>query len=167
MAAPATEKELSALNDFVELFREPASGSGTMIYLGYPYENGMTTPADSTTEKQVSATCPQPVLMCDTNNFARNNLCAQLVAELQLDSTVPLPGTPRQVCYLGDGVAPNAYCCASWTTPVPGLTKGDLVEPASRIFKTCTANGISGKVDNLVLHDICVALCLSNRGTGC
>ncbi|CAG8978253.1 hypothetical protein HYALB_00009150 [Hymenoscyphus albidus] len=104
---------------------------------------------------------------CDDDHTARNEICDKLIEELKENSDVTIAEEPRQVCYQGAGSDKNRFCCASWGDAVSGLTKGDLVPWARHISTSCTVSGVSGKLENVKVHDSCTDFCLSNRGTHC
>lgn len=175
----------------VELHREPAqSKDGFIVYFGLPSEQhehehkpdhtkGPQNTNTTTTHAahQARGRCTKsPELQCGSKNLlghtysahsARNDICASLASELTSDASVGVPNSPRQICFEGQSAEKNQYCCVSWSTPITGLTKGDLLPAVNQISTTCTSNGISGLVRNNYLHNTCATICLSNRGTHC
>ncbi|PGH10645.1 hypothetical protein AJ79_05359 [Helicocarpus griseus UAMH5409] len=154
---------------FTELFRTKGKNGGLLIYYGLLDGDDAGTPAlgAAGTSLQQRASCPttkEPV--CDDDHAARNYVCDQLVAELEGNSDVAVPGSPRQICYRGTA-GNNEFCCVSWHNKVPDLNKGDLAGHANKILKTCTSNGISGKIYGVMVGRTCTDVCLSNRGTHC
>ncbi|KAF2149146.1 hypothetical protein K461DRAFT_57826 [Myriangium duriaei CBS 260.36] len=167
MASPMLEPTSPRM---VELSREKISG-GHLVYFGHPKRTNDIHEVEkrgwfgSTPKCTVTAT-PS----CDSkHHLARNAICDKLVTELWGDSGVVVPDSPRQICYLGEAIDKNAHCCVSWSKAVPNLTKGDLAVHANSILSTCTSNGISGRVANVLVgkSNTCAAVCLSNRGTRC
>ena len=149
---------------YVELYREKTS-NGSLIYLGPPEGSKMVRKEVPRLEEHDFCKKKQSIT-CDSGHTARNNLCDELVTELFADPTISVGLSPRQICYLGDGDE-NNHCCVSWNKVVKNLNKGDLSTPANSIMQQCTQSGISGKMDNVVLHGVCATACLSNSGTGC
>ncbi|KAI6080593.1 hypothetical protein F4821DRAFT_265755 [Hypoxylon rubiginosum] len=164
MAHPFAEQ---AASDLVELDRKPASdGKGTLLFLGLGGEEKRADAGLLPVEER--ATCQSSATpSCSGKNTARNDICDQLVSELYGDASVSVGQSPRQICYQGAAAESNDYCCVSWHDKVPGLTKGDLAPFAQGILSQCTSNGISGKTYNVLVHNTCTSVCLSNRGTGC
>ncbi|PGH16848.1 hypothetical protein AJ79_01492 [Helicocarpus griseus UAMH5409] len=162
MASP-----LQARNEFAELYRVNDKDGGSLIYYGFFEDNDTETPTSDTSRLQERASCPtmkEP--KCDGANAARNPICDKLVTDLEGNSDVNVPGSPRQICYQGS-TEKNAFCCVSWHNKVPNLNKGELAPFAHKILRTCTANGISGKIYGVRVGGTCTDACLSNRGTHC
>ena len=161
MAFPSTHPNSA----YVELHREKTS-NGSLIYLGPPEKSHIVREEVPRLEERELCQKAQSIA-CDTKHTARNQLCDELVTELFADPTILIGQSPRQVCYLGNGGDGNSYCCVSWNKKVPNLTKGDLNTAVNSIMQQCTASGISGKMDNVVLQEVCATVCLSDRGKGC
>lgn len=161
-ALPVTDTDLF----YVELYREKA-GNGTLIYSGY--REWTTSGNQSVPQLMPREDCAgKPTFSCDRssqNHGAPNNLCDQLVTELQANDRVAVSEAPRQICFQDDTA--QGHCCVSWNKAIKNLTKGDLFDKAQFIAQRCTSNGVSGKLDNMEIQDTCVTVCLSNRGTGC
>ncbi|PCG98615.1 Hypothetical protein PENO1_057130 [Penicillium occitanis (nom. inval.)] len=154
-------------NDYLELWNEDAKFSdGKLTYYG-PSNSTLKAARAVHPEIEGRSGCSTTATpSCHDSHSARNDVCDQLVAELQGDYQVPIPQAPRQICYEGSSES-NAHCCVSWHNPVPGLIKGDLYDYAYSIMITCTEDGISGKINGVKVHNTCTNVCLSNRGTGC
>jgi hypothetical protein len=118
-------------NGYAELYSEQAStGDGQLIYYGLSGSGNTTSPSEqSGAVEHVTCTLYGNVV-CDRNNAARNDVCDTLIQELQLDYTVSVGQSPRQICYLGVSTT-NSFCCVSWHNPIPGLIKGDLFDIAN------------------------------------
>ena len=152
-------------NKYVELFREKVS-NGSLVYLGPP--SGTQAPRLEASKVEERASCGTSAApTCSTDHSARNDICDQLVTELGGDAQIAVGSSPRQICYEGSAAESNEYCCVSWSTVIPNLVKGDLAADANSILQSCTSNGISGQVDNVLVYQTCSDVCLSNRGTGC
>ncbi|KAI1404055.1 hypothetical protein F4819DRAFT_505265 [Hypoxylon fuscum] len=167
MAHPFTERDSANPGGFVELDRKPASdGNGSLVFFG-PGSKGITKRVGTNAvEERGSCQSKQPPV-CSAEYTARNEICDKLVTELFADETVGVGEAPRQICYEGEAAETNEYCCVSWHNVVKNLNKGDLAPIAQEIMQTCTSEGISGKENNIYVHDTCTSVCLSNRGVGC
>ena len=159
MALPSTAPN----STYVELYREKTS-NGSLVYLGPAQGSGLVRKEVTRLEERAPCSA-NPLITCSENHTARNNLCDQLVTELFADSSIPINLMPRQICF--EAEAANNFCCVSWSKPVANLNKGDLADSANSIMQKCTANGISGKMENTALFGVCATVCLSDRGTGC
>jgi hypothetical protein len=113
MASPLAEHQHSTdiltSNDYVEHYREPVA-NGTLVYLGYAEDapSGVPTPTRSRATKvearkakakTTTTTCAAATATpeCSTKYSARNDICDQLVTELQGDSQIAVPESPRQI----------------------------------------------------------------------
>ena len=127
--------EAREVSDYVHHFSEPGKTGGTLSYYGPA--NGTETAEPETSGLQERKYCPKnKAPNCSSSHAARNNICDQLVTELQADSSVGVEEKPRQICYQGNAEK-NTYCCVSWHNAVKGLTKGDLANyaaPSKSIF---------------------------------
>ncbi|KAF2235556.1 hypothetical protein EV356DRAFT_111689 [Viridothelium virens] len=155
--------------EFVELFREPASqkSNHSLVYFGYPNGANASHSAPIDLQKRTCSAYSDPT--CNTDNAARNDICENLVTELNGDAGVQISQHGRQICYEGDAAEKNKYCCVSWGTNVSPLTKGDFVGYTTKVVSQCTENGVSGKFNSVLLGSSqeCVEICMSNRGTHC
>jgi hypothetical protein len=170
LASPLRERnstEILTFNEYVELYREPSSnGVDSLVYYGLA--SGTKTLRSEANPVEERASCAATTApTCSTSRSARNDICDQLVTELFNDSEITVDQSPRQICYEGAAAESNEYCCVSWHNVVPSLIKGDLANYANTILQKCTSNGISGKIYNVLVHQTCTSVCLSNRGTGC
>lgn len=160
MASPFAEPNPA----YVELSRNKTS-EGSLIYLGPPEGSNMV--RKEVTKLEEREVCRgTPSTECDKDKGAPNSLCDQLVTELFGDPTISVSEKARQICYLSDS-SNNAYCCVSWNKSIKGLTKNDLSNPALKISRQCTENGISGKRSNVQIKNVCTKVCLSKRGKKC
>lgn len=132
MASPFTEPQhptnILTRNNYVEHYREPVA-NGTLVYLGHASDaaNGIPTTLPRARKAEARGSCATTTApTCSTKHMARSDTCAQLVKELQGNSQIVVPKSPRQICYEGAGGGFNEYCCVSWGTKVPNLVKSDL-----------------------------------------
>ncbi|KAJ6523039.1 hypothetical protein B0H19DRAFT_1277121 [Mycena capillaripes] len=81
-----------------------------------------------------------------------------------LNTGASIGNSPHSIC-LGQS---NNQCCVSWSGPAGTMTESNLVNAANKIFGTywSPTNG-SGLARNVILNNICVTECLSNRPDGC
>jgi hypothetical protein len=81
--------------DFVELFRENTTSGGHLVYYGPAGDDapeGTKTSRSLPAKVQERASCSTTVApTCSLSNGARNDVCDQLVIELESDSTVSVP----------------------------------------------------------------------------
>jgi hypothetical protein len=117
-------------NGYTELYREAASnGEGQLIYFGLD-DNSVIANSSESESLEKRAPCTRGgSLSCSNDHAARNDVCANLVQELQNDYNVNVKASPRQICYLGPSDK-NAYCCVSWHNVVPNLVKCNLYDIA-------------------------------------
>lgn len=106
--------------------------------------------------------CGTNDVTCSGSNLASTNICSQLVNSL--NTGISIGNSPRSIC-LGQS---NNQCCVSWSGAVGTMPESNLVNAANKIFATCWSptNG-SGLARNVILNNICVTECLSNRPDGC
>lgn len=106
--------------------------------------------------------CGTNDVTCSGSNLASTNICSQLVNSL--NTGISIGNSPRSIC-LGQS---NNQCCVSWSGAVGTMPESNLVNAANKIFGTCWSptNG-SGLARNVILNNICVTECLSNRPDGC
>lgn len=139
-------------NDYLELWHEDAKFStGTVTYYG-PSNSTLKAVRAIDSEIKRRASCGTSVApTCHDSHSARNDVCDQLVTELQGDSQVSIPQAPRQICYEGSSES-NEYCCVSWHNPVPGLIKGDL---ANYAYNSRSSIPITGRFIVLICFSLC------------
>jgi hypothetical protein len=134
MASPLTARDS---NEYIEHYREKSSNGGVLIYYG-PVNGAKKDHSEVVkVEKRggVSCSANAPPPDCGSQNSARNDICVNLLTDLQVNSAVAIPPGPNQICYYGDATIIDAYCCVSWHDAVPNignsisysLNKGDLV----------------------------------------
>ncbi|KAJ6522996.1 hypothetical protein B0H19DRAFT_973047, partial [Mycena capillaripes] len=106
--------------------------------------------------------CGTNDVTCSGSHLASTDICRQLVNSLNTGTSIG--NSPRSIC-LGQS---NNQCCVSWSRPAGTMTESNLVNAANKIFGTCWSptNG-SGLARNVILNNICVTECLSNRPDGC
>ena len=135
MASPLkvqNSTELLTPNEYVELHREKASNGGHLVYYGHGRHTKTARSEAAKLEERDTATCGytnSPT--CSDSHTARNDICFQLVTELQTDSAIAVGNSPRQICYEGSAAESNEYCCVSWHDVIPNLIKGDLASYAN------------------------------------
>jgi hypothetical protein len=164
----STSIEARISDGYVELSRESATNSnGALVYYGPPSGTKTIRSEPNKVEIRKASTCTAAVTPnCGSKHSARNDVCDALLTELYADSKVAVGTSPRQICFEGSS-GKNQYCCVSWADDVDKLTKGDLATWVDPIFRTCTSNGITGKMPYVLVHSTCTTVCLSNRGTKC
>jgi len=91
----------------------------------YTYGPDGEAPAEPNSLKKRATCTSTRTVTYSTENTARNDACDNLIQELNLDLSVSVPSSPRQICYMGNAEG-NEYCCVSWSKPIPNLEKGDL-----------------------------------------
>lgn len=106
--------------------------------------------------------CGTNDVTCSGSHLASTDICSQLVNSL--NTGISIGNSPRSIC-LGQS---NNQCCVSWSGAVGTMPESNLVNAANKIFATCWSptNG-SGLARNVILNNICVTECLSNRPDGC
>lgn len=158
LSTRSSNEELFA-NDYLELWHEDAKYSdGKITYYG---------PSNSTL-KAARAVDSAPAMIegragctttatpsCHTSHSARNDVCDQLVNELQGDSQVSVGQSPRQICYEGSSES-NEFCCVSWHNPVSGLVKGDL---ANYAYTSKSSNLAMSRSVMLIRSSLCNVHC--------
>ncbi|KAI1739742.1 hypothetical protein F4680DRAFT_448738 [Xylaria scruposa] len=116
-----------------------------------------------TLERKGTSCSANPTPSCDTKkNQAQNELCQNLINDLNAQYTVPIPKDWRQTCYRGT----DGSCCTGWNTEVRYLRHGDLAANVDAVTQFCSANGISGKIYGTRLAGTCCNQCI-NSGHGC
>lgn len=121
--------EAQDVSDYVHHLSEPGKTGGTLSYYGPA--NGTEAAESVSNNLQERKYCPKSKApKCSGSHAARNDICDQLVTELQGDSSIGVATSPRQICYQGDS-GDNKYCCVSWHNAIKGLTKGDLASYAA------------------------------------
>ncbi|KAJ7700469.1 hypothetical protein B0H17DRAFT_1047299, partial [Mycena rosella] len=102
--------------------------------------------------------CGTNDVTCSGSHLASTNVCTQLINSL--NTGISIGNSPRSIC-LGQS---NNQCCVSWSGGVGTMPESDLVNAAKNIFGTCfSATNGSGLARNVLLNNICVTQCLSNR----
>ena len=176
MTSPIGETAIATPVEYGEQYRQTAKHSdGELIFYGPPSNEteGKISPRDTSgsdiwqrATNHCSSTGLGPI-GCVSNNVARNDICSSLVDELNGDGDVVVPESTRSLCYQGNSEH-NNRCCVSWhNTVTQTLTKLDLATPAYNIMRTCTLDGISGKIRWIWLKNACTSICLSNRPGHC
>ncbi|KAF2435043.1 hypothetical protein EJ08DRAFT_730168 [Tothia fuscella] len=163
------EASPSPSSDRVEISRERTTNGGSLVYYGASKVRRFHI-AKRWWWDEDNPTCPatqEP--KCDTKNGAPNEMCAKLVAELEDNGETDVPKDSLQLCFFP---TTGTACCVSWGTKIQEredrrLKKKDLYENANIILTRCTANGVSGKMQNVELLNTCTEFCLSNRGNKC
>lgn len=117
-----------------ELFKETTSNGGSLVYYGASKSRRSDLikriwPFDST---PVCVADVDPT--CDNSNGAPNDVCAQMVAELEDNGHTEVPQSSRQICFFPPKGDP---CCVSWGTTINDfnnqkLTKADLYNNANK-----------------------------------
>jgi hypothetical protein len=107
--------------------------------------------------------CGSNDVTCSGSHTADINSCFSLITNLENNPGTTLNESPRSICLTQNG----NQCCVSWANPVGGLTQGQLVSAATKIFDTCINDRISGLARNVNLNGVCTTECLSDRATGC
>ncbi|KAJ6523066.1 hypothetical protein B0H19DRAFT_1269185 [Mycena capillaripes] len=109
-----------------------------------------------------ASACGSNDVTCSGSHLANTDICRQLVNSLNTGTSIG--NSPRSIC-LGQS---NNQCCVSWSGAVGTMPESNLVNAANRIFGTCWSptNG-SGLARSVILNNICVTECLSNRPDGC
>ncbi|KAJ6482350.1 hypothetical protein DFH09DRAFT_950213 [Mycena vulgaris] len=117
----------------------------------------------SVTARSLSArACGTNDVTCSGSHLASTPICRQLLSTL--NSSNNIGNSPRSIC-IGQS---NNQCCVSWSGAVGTMKESNLVNAANNIFDRCwSATSGSGLARNVILNNICVTECLSNRPDGC
>jgi hypothetical protein len=106
--------------------------------------------------------CGTNTIKCSDGHAYYGPTCQTLIYTLRSDYY--LSQSPRAVC-LGQG---DRQCCISWSKEfkvAPRQT--DLAPAAEDTLSQCGMIGKSGQEWNVMLGQVCVSQCLSNRPGGC
>ncbi|KAJ7700476.1 hypothetical protein B0H17DRAFT_925619 [Mycena rosella] len=105
--------------------------------------------------------CGTNNVTCSGSHLVSTGICRQLVDNLNTGTSIG--NSPCAIC-LGQS---NNQCCVSWSKAVGTMPESDLVN-AAKTFSTCwSPTNRSGLARNVILNNICVDRCLSNRPNGC